>query len=74
MNQAVPDAKLAINNQQADKRDYNVSFAKARKILGFAPLMTIKDSVKEIKDAIISRKIKDYKEKRYSNYSWFKDR
>ncbi|MCX6707633.1 MAG: hypothetical protein NT001_05850, partial [Candidatus Woesearchaeota archaeon] len=66
--------KLIVSSQNADNRDYNVSFAKSSRVLCFRPSMTMENAIKEMKEAIASGRIKDYKEKRYSNYSWFKDR
>ena len=50
-----------------DRRNYRVSFGKIKKILKFEPEITVKDGIKEISDALKSRKIKDWKNSIYYN-------
>jgi nucleoside-diphosphate-sugar epimerase len=43
---------IEVAPDDADKRDYNVSFAKMRNVLGFKPLATVTDGIHEIYDAL----------------------
>lgn len=50
-----------------DARNYRVSSDKARKELGFAPLWTIEDGVKEVAEVIKNRRIKNVQNPRFNN-------
>jgi hypothetical protein len=41
----------------ADKRNYNVVFAKAEKVLGFKPKTSVQQGISEIYSALLSGKI-----------------
>src|SRR5215471_10504208 len=69
----VPGAKLVIEGSDTDPRDYKVSFAKLRKTLGFEPVWTLKEGVKQVIDAIESGRVKDYRDAKYSNVKFFGD-
>lgn len=64
INSICPEAKLEIGEIN-DKRNYNVSFDKASKMLNFHPKKKIINGVTEIKDAINNNIIKSYKDPRY---------
>lgn len=66
--EVMPEVKITHRPDVADKRNYRVSFAKIRKRLAFMPHYSIVDGIKEIKKAIESGVIKDYRDARYSNY------
>jgi nucleoside-diphosphate-sugar epimerase len=43
---------ISIAPDDADRRDYNVSFGKAKRVLGFAAQTTVEDGVREVYDAL----------------------
>lgn len=63
-----PDMKIDVQENAKDQRNYRVSFSKISAQLNFKPSRTIEDGVREIQDLISSGKVKDYRDKRYSNY------
>lgn len=64
----MPEVEISYHPDMADKRNYRVSFRKIRKRLGFTPRYSVTDGIREIKDAIESGIIKDYRDAHYSNY------
>ncbi len=69
----IPEAELVYQGGDTDKRDYHVSFAKIRRALGFEPQYTVQDGVREIEAALRDGRIKDYRNKLYSNYKTLSD-
>lgn len=67
----IPDIKIEISKDDVDKRDYRVSFDKISNVLGYTTKKTIKDGVLGIKDLFDKNIVKDYSEKKYSNYKRF---
>lgn len=66
----IPGCKIEILGNSADKRDYNVSYEKIRKVLGFQPTINLNAGIKEMLIALelgIFRNPKDY---RYTNVGW----
>jgi nucleoside-diphosphate-sugar epimerase len=63
----VPTAELLINQQDADKRNYRVSFDKIRNLLGFTPKWTVAQGIAQVLEAIASGEVQDYNDPRYSN-------
>ncbi len=69
----IPDVQIIRQDEDIDLRDYRVSFAKFREQLDFAAQHTITDGIAEVKAAIEAGKIRDFREKRYSNYKTLSD-
>jgi nucleoside-diphosphate-sugar epimerase len=59
--------------ENADRRNYRVSFQKIRDCLGFAASCTIEDGILEIKQAFERGEILDYRHPFYSNVSFLKE-
>ena len=59
--------KIEISENNEDNRSYRVSAEKIKQV-GFSPSKTIEDAIKEIKDALIDKKIENYKDVKYNNY------
>lgn len=64
----IPDVQVIHQGEDVDGRNYRVSFAKIRKLLGFTPRRTVADGILEIKAAIEDGRIRDYGDTHYSNY------
>jgi len=64
----IPEAKMEISKEKEDLRDYNVSFDKIIKTLRFRAKKTIEDGIKEMKNLIIAKKIRDFTQPKYNNY------
>jgi nucleoside-diphosphate-sugar epimerase len=69
----IPGALLVQREEDTDRRDYHVSFAKIRNELGFVPRYTVEEGVREIQAAFQDGRIGDYREKRYSNFRTLSD-
>jgi nucleoside-diphosphate-sugar epimerase len=63
----VPEAKLVQNTADLDRRNYWVNFTKIQKTLNFTPRWTVEAGVEQVIQAIVSGKVIDYKDARYSN-------
>jgi nucleoside-diphosphate-sugar epimerase/sorbitol-specific phosphotransferase system component IIC len=63
----LPDAMIVSRGEDADKRNYWVSFNKVRDTLGFRPRWTVEDGIQQVIDALRSGKVQDYRDSRYSN-------
>jgi len=50
-----------------DSRNYRVNSDKARQILNFEPKWSVEDGIKEVYEAIVSKRIKDVSNLRYNN-------
>lgn len=64
----VPGTEVVSEPSDATAADYRVSFAKIREQLAFLPTRTLADGILEIKAAVESDAIADYREARYSNH------
>jgi len=64
----IPDIEVEIIKEKKDLRSYRVSGEKAKKILGFVPLKTVRDGVREIIYTLETNRISDYRADIYSNY------
>ncbi len=64
----LPDTQKEVKSDEKDSRNYNVSFDKISKMLGFRARRDIKDGIEEIQKEIKKGSIKDYKETKYSDY------
>ena len=62
----IPTTKIGFS-KIIDRRNYRVSFSKIKKTFGFEPERTISYAIKEIKDAILSKKIQSWKNPIYYN-------
>ncbi|MEW6125938.1 MAG: NAD(P)-dependent oxidoreductase [Acidobacteriota bacterium] len=71
--QMVPSARLVSKGEDADKRDYKVSFAKINRILAFKPQWTLAQGIEQVIDAMQSGKVIDYQDARYSNVKFLSD-
>ena len=63
----IPDSKIITEEGNEDARNYNVSFDKAEKILGFKTSWTIEDGIAQVIKKFESGEIKDYNHSQYSN-------
>jgi nucleoside-diphosphate-sugar epimerase len=64
----VPGVDVRIEPGADEEADYRVSFRKIRERLGFVPARTLADGISELKAAVESEVISDYRETRYSNH------
>jgi nucleoside-diphosphate-sugar epimerase len=60
--------------ENADRRNYRVSFQKIRKCVGFAARKSIEDGILEITYAFASGLIADYRELSYNNLSFLREK
>lgn len=66
--QEVPGARLMVHPQADDPRDYRVNFDPIRDELGFTPRFRVRDTVREIRDAILAGRFRDYTAPVYNNH------
>jgi nucleoside-diphosphate-sugar epimerase len=63
----LPDACVKYVKRTEDPRDYRVEFSKIKKILGFTPIVTVPDGIREVREVIQMGVIADPGNKRYHN-------
>ena len=61
-----------VTQPKEDNRNYRVRFDKVRNMLNFQPRYTVRAGIQEIIDAFATGKITDYRDPRYSNFSFLK--
>ena len=64
----VPGVLVSYEDAAAAEANYRVSFAKIRDRLGFVPNHSLADGIAEVKAAVESETIADYREVRYNNH------
>ena len=69
----VPEAELKFIKEKEDNRSYKVSFRKIKEKLGFSAKYTIENAIEEIRKAFDEGKIKDFRDKKYSNHRSLED-
>ncbi len=63
-----PDLNIEVTDQTfQDTRNYRVSCEKAKRVLGFRPRYSIDDGIEEIKSLLLSHRLKDVENPRYTN-------
>ncbi|MDW8105448.1 MAG: SDR family oxidoreductase, partial [Armatimonadota bacterium] len=73
IHQLVPTAELISMGADGDRRNYRVSFAKIRRVLGFRPSWTLEQGVLQVIEALRSGVIGDYRDARYSNVKFLSE-
>ncbi|MFA6533784.1 MAG: NAD-dependent epimerase/dehydratase family protein [Patescibacteria group bacterium] len=69
-----PDLKVQKTETPfQDTRNYRVSGRKVKEVMGFYPQYSIDDGIREIKEALENRRIKDLSNPRYSNHLFLKE-
>lgn len=67
----VPTARV-VTQPNKDNRNYRVRFDKICNMLNFQPRYTVRDGIREIIHAFATGQITDYRDPRYSNYSFLR--
>ncbi|HEY2882260.1 MAG TPA: SDR family oxidoreductase [Pirellulales bacterium] len=67
VHQHVPGAELLIDENDTDRRNYRVSFAKIQNLLAFEPQWTVEQGMQQVLESIARGDILDYREAKYSN-------
>jgi nucleoside-diphosphate-sugar epimerase len=63
----IPTARIINKGDEVDPNNFRVGFSKIRKMLGFVPRWTVETGVEQVREALLSGKIDDYKSPQYSN-------
>lgn len=66
----IPRAAVLTNDLVTDKRNYYVHFTKIRETLGFTPAHTLEASIFEMKEALDTGEVLDYRDRRYNNHQF----
>jgi nucleoside-diphosphate-sugar epimerase len=69
----IPNTRVE-HTENADRRNYRVSFKKAQECLGFRARYTLEDGIAEIKRAYETGLIRNYRHSFYSNLAYLKER
>lgn len=69
----MPPTEIEHINNEKDQRSYRVSFDKIRNRIGFSCRKNLEHGIIEIKEALESGLISDYKDPKYSNYALLKE-
>lgn len=66
-----PDIQIETTEMKfQDTRNYRVSSDKAQTILGFKPRLSIDEGIEEIKDLLVSKRLIDVENPRYTNQTF----
>jgi dTDP-D-glucose 4,6-dehydratase len=63
----VPGSVLRCTEENVDRRNYKVEFRRIREELGFQPAWTLQSGIQQVLDAIMSGKVSNYQDPKYSN-------
>jgi nucleoside-diphosphate-sugar epimerase len=63
----VPGSVLRCSEDNVDRRNYKVKFKRIREELGFRPAWTLQSGIQQVLDAIMSGKVSNYQDPKYSN-------
>jgi nucleoside-diphosphate-sugar epimerase len=63
----VPGSVLRCTEENIDRRNYRVEFGRIREELGFRPAWTLQSGIQQVLDAIMSGKVSNYQDPKYSN-------
>lgn len=66
--EAVADVVINYEDRVEDRRNCRVRFDRIGRVLGFRPRRTLMDGIMEIKHAIETGEVTDYRDRRYNNY------
>jgi nucleoside-diphosphate-sugar epimerase len=66
----IPRAEVLTNDLVTDKRNYYVHFTKIREALGFTPCHTLEESIREMKEALDTGEVRNYRDRRYNNHQF----
>ncbi len=69
----IPEAKVITEKTKEDERNYNISFDKITRVLGYNVEHDIEDGASQIKDKIENGIYGHYTEEKYSNYKLAKN-
>lgn len=70
--QAAVPAALIETEPNNDRRDYRVSFAKITNQLGFRPDWSLEAGIEQIKSAIASGEVANYRDARFNNFAFLR--
>jgi dTDP-D-glucose 4,6-dehydratase len=65
----IPEVEIEYK-ENPDKRNYRVSFDKIHSKLGFVCKTKLEEGIQEIKTAVETRQVGDYRDKAFSNYEY----
>jgi nucleoside-diphosphate-sugar epimerase len=63
----VPGSVLRCSEDNVDRRNYKVEFHRIRGVLGFHSTWTLQAGIQQVLDAILTGKVSNYEDPRYSN-------
>lgn len=66
-------AELMIAEDDVDKRNYRVSFAKVKRALDYKPQWTVQKGIEQVLEAVASGAVSDFRDMRYSNVKFLKE-
>jgi hypothetical protein len=68
ISELVPGVRVRFEEAAAEEANYRVSFSHIRSTLGFFPRHSLADGIAEVKAAVESGLVGDYKDAKYSNF------
>ncbi len=69
----VVGSELILNENATDRRNYRVSFAKIRNLIGFEPHWTLEQGINQVTEAVANGDVRDYRDARYSNVKFLSE-
>lgn len=73
IHEQLPAADLIVEENDVDKRNYRVSFAKIRNQLGFEPSWTLENGIRQVVEAVANGDVQDYRDAKYSNVKFLRE-
>lgn len=73
IHQKVADAELIVKEDDVDKRNYRVSFAKVKNAIRFEPKWTVERGIEQVLEAVAGGDVTDFRDKQYSNVKFLKE-
>ena len=73
IHQKVMDAELIVKEDDVDKRNYRVSFAKVKKAVNFQPKWNVERGIEQVLEAVAGGAVTDFRDKQYSNVKFLKE-
>jgi len=68
IHELVPEVELQIDHYAVDQRNYYVRFDRVREILGFEPIYSLRDGIRELRNALLRGDIVDYRAPDHDNH------
>ncbi len=74
IHEMVPTSRILVTDENVDRRNYRVNFAKIERVLGFKPKWTLEQGIQQVIDVVKSGKVTDIDQPLFSNLKLIRER